>query len=202
LTRDCAVRTSGTDRVEAHGLAGGPFGRFAQDALESVLESSASTSIASGNRHAGRRRARCLPRRDPARMLERTRMPASHITIGLQCGGSDGCCGITVDPAPGAACDRLVEHGGTVILSETPEICGTEHLLDGLACRGLHRARNGGRDAAGSRPRCSRWAGSTSAAGERGRVARRRRQAAGEADKARLALRGARNRGTDLPPPP
>ena len=55
--------------------------------------------------------------------------PASHITIGLQCGGSDGYSGITANPALGAASDLLVKNGGTVILSETPETYGAEHLL-------------------------------------------------------------------------
>ncbi len=64
-----------------------------------------------------------------ANKLARSRVPASHITIGLQCGGSDGYSGITANPALGAACDLLVAHGGTVILSETPEIYGAEHLL-------------------------------------------------------------------------
>jgi len=64
-----------------------------------------------------------------ANALQRTRVPASHLTIGLQCGGSDGYSGITANPALGAACDLLVAHGGTVILSETPEIYGAEHLL-------------------------------------------------------------------------
>ena len=60
-----------------------------------------------------------------------TRVPvdASHITIGLQCGGSDGYSGISANPALGAAVDLLVAHGGTAILSETPEIYGAEHLL-------------------------------------------------------------------------
>jgi len=60
-----------------------------------------------------------------------TRQPvsASHITVGLQCGGSDGYSGISANPALGAAVDRLVRHGGTAILSETPEIYGGEHLL-------------------------------------------------------------------------
>jgi altronate hydrolase len=61
--------------------------------------------------------------------IHRQPVPASHITIGLQCGGSDGYSGITANPALGAACDLLVAHGGTVILSETPEIYGAEHLL-------------------------------------------------------------------------
>ena len=49
--------------------------------------------------------------------------------MGLQCGGSDGYSGISANPALGAAVDRLVRHGGTAILSETPEIYGGEHLL-------------------------------------------------------------------------
>jgi altronate hydrolase len=64
-----------------------------------------------------------------ANKFTREEVPASHITIGLQCGGSDGYSGITANPALGAACDLLVAHGGTVILSETPEIYGAEHLL-------------------------------------------------------------------------
>ena len=55
--------------------------------------------------------------------------PASHITVGLQCGGSDGYSGISANPALGAASDLLVRHGGTVILSESPETYGAEHLL-------------------------------------------------------------------------
>ncbi|MBS0321004.1 MAG: altronate dehydratase [Proteobacteria bacterium] len=64
-----------------------------------------------------------------ANQVHRQTVPASHITIGLQCGGSDGYSGITANPALGAAVDMLVRHGGTAILSETPEIYGAEHLL-------------------------------------------------------------------------
>ena len=66
-----------------------------------------------------------------------TRVPcsAAHITIGLQCGGSDGYSGISANPALGAAVDLLVAHGGTAILSETPEIYGAEHLLTRRAVR-------------------------------------------------------------------
>jgi altronate hydrolase len=60
-----------------------------------------------------------------------TRQPVSarHLVVGLQCGGSDGYSGISANPALGAAVDRVVRHGGTAILSETPEIYGGEHLL-------------------------------------------------------------------------
>ena len=64
-----------------------------------------------------------------ANAVAREKVPASHITLALQCGGSDGYSGITANPALGNAVDRLVEHGGTGILSETPEIYGAEHLL-------------------------------------------------------------------------
>ncbi len=64
-----------------------------------------------------------------ANRVERTSVPASHLMLGLQCGGSDGYSGITANPALGNAVDRLVAHGGTAILSETPEIYGAEHLL-------------------------------------------------------------------------
>ncbi len=64
-----------------------------------------------------------------ANAVRRTPVPASHLVIGLQCGGSDGYSGITANPALGAAVDTLVRHGGTAILSETPEIYGAEHLL-------------------------------------------------------------------------
>jgi altronate hydrolase len=64
-----------------------------------------------------------------ANRITRTRVPASHITVGLQCGGSDGFSSITANPALGAAMDILVRHGGTAILSETPEIYGVEHTL-------------------------------------------------------------------------
>ncbi|UVO55766.1 UxaA family hydrolase [Sphingomonas sp. SUN039] len=63
----------------------------------------------------------------------RTTVSAAHLTVGLQCGGSDGYSGITANPALGAAVDRLVAHGGTAILSETPEIYGAEHLLTSRA---------------------------------------------------------------------
>ncbi|MDB5858018.1 MAG: galactonate dehydratase [Ramlibacter sp.] len=64
-----------------------------------------------------------------ANRVKREPCSAAHITIGLQCGGSDGYSGISANPALGAAVDLLVAHGGTAILSETPEIYGAEHLL-------------------------------------------------------------------------
>jgi altronate hydrolase len=67
-----------------------------------------------------------LPQADAVR---RKTVPASHLVVGLQCGGSDGYSGISANPVLGAAVDLLVAQGGTAILSETPEIYGAEHLL-------------------------------------------------------------------------
>jgi altronate hydrolase len=59
----------------------------------------------------------------------RSEVPASEIILGLQCGGSDAWSGVTSNPALGNASDRLAALGATVLLSETPEIYGAEHLL-------------------------------------------------------------------------
>jgi len=64
-----------------------------------------------------------------ANRVERVPVDASHISVGLQCGGSDSFSSITANPALGVAMDILVRHGGTAILSETPEIYGVEHTL-------------------------------------------------------------------------
>jgi altronate hydrolase len=61
--------------------------------------------------------------------VKRVPIPLSELTVGLQCGGSDGFSGITANPALGAATDLLVKQGGTALLSETPEIYGAEQLL-------------------------------------------------------------------------
>lgn len=64
-----------------------------------------------------------------ANAVQRVPVPAKHLVVGLQCGGSDGYSGISANPGLGAAVDLLVRHGGTAVLSETPEIYGGEHLL-------------------------------------------------------------------------
>ena len=70
-----------------------------------------------------------------ARDARRSSVPARHLVVGLQCGGSDGYSGVSANPALGAAVDLLVRQGGTAILSETPEIYGAEHLLTARAAR-------------------------------------------------------------------
>ena len=66
----------------------------------------------------------------------RTEQPASELILGLECGGSDAYSGISANPSLGAAVDLLVRHGGTGVLSETPEIYGAEHLLTRRAVNG------------------------------------------------------------------
>ena len=68
--------------------------------------------------------------------VERRRVPASRLVLGLECAGSDAYSGITANPALGSAVDILVRHGGTAILGETPEIFGAEHLLTRRALSG------------------------------------------------------------------
>ncbi|HEX7687394.1 MAG TPA: altronate dehydratase family protein [Burkholderiaceae bacterium] len=68
-----------------------------------------------------------------ASAARRSPVSVSRLVVGLQCGGSDGYSGISANPVLGAAVDLLVAHGGTAILSETPEIYGAEHLLTARA---------------------------------------------------------------------
>jgi altronate hydrolase len=59
----------------------------------------------------------------------RTRQPASELCIALHCGASDSWSGVTANPAVGLLSDRIVRQGGTVVLGETTEVAGAEHLL-------------------------------------------------------------------------
>ena len=74
-------------------------------------------------------KARVLALLPSVNQATRSAAPASALKLALQCGGSDGYSGITANPALGIASDLLVGLGGTVILSETPEIYGAEQLL-------------------------------------------------------------------------
>jgi altronate hydrolase len=65
--------------------------------------------------------------------VERRPVPASALTLGLNCGGSDAWSGVSANPVLGIAVDRLVACGGTAVLAETPEIHGAEHLLTSRA---------------------------------------------------------------------
>ncbi len=66
---------------------------------------------------------------EQAAAQKRTEVPASALTLGLQCGGSDAFSGVTANPALGSCCDLLVGEGGTAVLAETTETFGAENLL-------------------------------------------------------------------------
>ena len=72
-----------------------------------------------------------LAARLAARVAEDRRQPLAiaNLVVGTNCGGSDTLSGLTANPVVGAAADRLVASGGTVILSETPELIGAEQVL-------------------------------------------------------------------------
>jgi len=64
-----------------------------------------------------------------AAKVQRQSIPVSELVLGTECGGSDYTSGLGSNPSVGAASDLLIEAGGTVILSETTELIGAEHLL-------------------------------------------------------------------------
>jgi len=64
-----------------------------------------------------------------AQGFTRETLPVSLLRVGFKCGGSDGFSGITGNPAVGAFCDKLIQNGGTGVLTEVPEMFGAEHLL-------------------------------------------------------------------------
>jgi len=64
---------------------------------------------------------------------EREESEIKDLSISLECGGSDATSGISANPLVGWVSDRLVSLGATVILSETPEMIGAEHILSGRA---------------------------------------------------------------------
>ncbi len=65
----------------------------------------------------------------------RSPAPLSHLSLGLQCGGSDGFSGLSANPAIGHASDLIAALGGRGILSEFPELCGVEQELINRATR-------------------------------------------------------------------
>ncbi len=79
----------------------------------------------------GRRIARRLARRLESEA--RVEIPVNQLTVGVECGASDAFSGLSANPAAGVMSDILVRCGGTVVLSETTEMIGAEHILVGQA---------------------------------------------------------------------
>lgn len=66
---------------------------------------------------------------DQTKAIEREMCEWESLIVGLECGGSDALSGVTANPLVGKAADWLVDQGATVILSETTEMIGTDHIL-------------------------------------------------------------------------
>ncbi len=64
-----------------------------------------------------------------ASRIKREEFPDSELVIGVKCGASDTTSGLVSNPAAGAACDLLVDNGGTCVFGETTEFMGAEHIL-------------------------------------------------------------------------
>lgn len=59
----------------------------------------------------------------------RNERPVAELVVGMKCGGSDGLSGVTANPLVGRVAERLAALGGTVLLTEVPEMFGAERLL-------------------------------------------------------------------------
>jgi len=64
-----------------------------------------------------------------ASRFKRERVSIDSLILGGECGGSDACSGLSANPALGITSDLLIKESGTVILSETTESIGAEHIL-------------------------------------------------------------------------
>ncbi len=64
-----------------------------------------------------------------ASQLKREKVKLDSLVLGVECGGSDACSGISANPALGVTSDLWIKEGGTIILSETTESIGAEHIL-------------------------------------------------------------------------
>ena len=107
-----------------------------------------------------------------ARLQPREPAHLHELILGAECGGSDSLSGLTANPALGLASDMVVAHGGTVVLSETTEFIGAEHVLakqarDEIVAEGIVRvialrerqARLSGVDLRGAQPTPGNMAG-------------------------------------------
>jgi altronate dehydratase large subunit len=70
--------------------------------------------------------------------MERTEVPLSALTVGLECGGSDFTSGLAANPALGKMAERLVAAGCKVVFGETTELMGAESVLETLCAKREH----------------------------------------------------------------
>ncbi|WP_368671751.1 UxaA family hydrolase [Lewinella sp. W8] len=64
-----------------------------------------------------------------ANRITRSPQPLHNLSLGLECGGSDGFSGISANPTLGRVSDLLVAAGGRALLAEFPELNGVEQEL-------------------------------------------------------------------------
>ena len=64
-----------------------------------------------------------------ASVCEREDVGLSSVILGTECGGSDTTSGLAANPVLGVTCDKIIDAGGTAVLSETTELIGAEHIL-------------------------------------------------------------------------
>ena len=97
-------------------------GKRIESVIVQSMEGGTIGAVADGTRKAARLAIE-------ASHLRRKQFPASMLRIGVECGGSDTTSGLSCNPAIGRMSDRLVSDGGTIIISETSEFFGAEHLF-------------------------------------------------------------------------
>ena len=99
-----------------------PSGKRIETVIVQSMDGGTIGAVADGTRKAARLAI-------AASHLRRRSFPSSMLRIGVECGGSDTTSGLSCNPAIGRMSDRLVSDGGTIIISETSEFFGAEHLF-------------------------------------------------------------------------
>ncbi|MEA4816216.1 MAG: UxaA family hydrolase [Lachnospiraceae bacterium] len=66
---------------------------------------------------------------EEASRLQKEEFPVSELFLGIECGGSDATSGLAANPVIGVVSDKLVDLGGSAVMSETTEFVGAEHVL-------------------------------------------------------------------------
>ncbi len=64
-----------------------------------------------------------------ASQVKREPCSVSDLLVAIECGGSDATSGLASNPAVGYMADRIVDAGGSAMMSETVEFIGAEHIL-------------------------------------------------------------------------
>ncbi|MCI5956368.1 MAG: altronate dehydratase family protein [Clostridiales bacterium] len=116
LVLGLGCENSGVDEIRAH------MGEYDQERVRFLVCQKVEDEI-----EAGMELLSALA--DGMRSERRVPCPASKLTVGLKCGGSDGFSGITANPVIGGFSDLLIAQGGSTILTEVPEMFGAETIL-------------------------------------------------------------------------